>query len=96
MGNVRTRGCAGNDELSARSDGARHPSCAAANATGKHGSGHAARAHSAATHGSPLPGVSEVAPDVTREFRGVWVASVANIDWPSSRSFSTGRTSNGS
>ena len=24
-----------------------------------------------------------VAPSITREFRGVWVASVANIDWPS-------------
>src|SRR5437870_264926 len=23
------------------------------------------------------------APPITREFRGVWVASVANIDWPS-------------
>ena len=36
-----------------------------------------------------LPVVSEIAPDITREFRGVWVASVANIDWPSSRSLST-------
>ena len=26
---------------------------------------------------------SSEAPDVLREFRGVWVATVANIDWPS-------------
>lgn len=35
------------------------------------------------------PVVSETAPDPAREFRGVWVASVANIDWPSSRTLST-------
>ena len=29
------------------------------------------------------------APELTREFRGVWVATVANIDWPSSRALST-------
>ncbi|MEO7521620.1 MAG: family 10 glycosylhydrolase [Gemmatimonas sp.] len=28
-------------------------------------------------------------PPVVREFRGVWVASVANIDWPSSRNLGT-------
>ncbi|HYW31110.1 MAG TPA: family 10 glycosylhydrolase, partial [Gemmatimonas sp.] len=28
-------------------------------------------------------------PPVTREFRGVWVASVANIDWPSKRTLGT-------
>ncbi len=28
-------------------------------------------------------------PPIPREFRGVWVASVANIDWPSSRKLST-------
>lgn len=28
-------------------------------------------------------------PSVQREFRGVWVASVANIDWPSKRTLST-------
>ncbi len=28
-------------------------------------------------------------PPVLREFRGVWVASVANIDWPSKRTLST-------
>ncbi len=30
-----------------------------------------------------------VPPPLVREFRGVWVASVANIDWPSSRKLST-------
>ncbi|CAN5400302.1 family 10 glycosylhydrolase [soil metagenome] len=30
----------------------------------------------------------EVVPDVPREFRGVWVASTSNIDWPISRSSS--------
>ncbi len=30
-----------------------------------------------------------VPPLLAREFRGVWVASVANIDWPSSRKLST-------
>ncbi|MBL0173009.1 MAG: family 10 glycosylhydrolase [Gemmatimonadaceae bacterium] len=35
------------------------------------------------------PAVSETAPDVAREFRGVWVATVANIDWPSKRTLST-------
>lgn len=29
--------------------------------------------------------------DPNREFRGVWVAAVANIDWPSSRTLSTAR-----
>ncbi len=33
--------------------------------------------------------VSNVAPPIPREFRGVWVASVANIDWPSSRRLTT-------
>ncbi|MBP6773975.1 MAG: family 10 glycosylhydrolase [Gemmatimonadaceae bacterium] len=33
--------------------------------------------------------VSEDAPPPPREFRGVWVASVANIDWPSSRTLTT-------
>lgn len=28
-------------------------------------------------------------PPIAREFRGVWVASVANIDWPSKRTLST-------
>ena len=34
-------------------------------------------------------GASDVAPTVAREFRGVWVASVANIDWPSRPGLST-------
>ena len=34
-------------------------------------------------------GVSTAAPPIAREFRGVWVASVANIDWPSKRTLST-------
>jgi uncharacterized lipoprotein YddW (UPF0748 family) len=33
--------------------------------------------------------ISLVAPDMPREFRGVWVASVSNIDWPSSKNLST-------
>lgn len=33
--------------------------------------------------------VSETAPEPSREFRGVWVATVANIDWPSSRTLTT-------
>lgn len=28
-------------------------------------------------------------PPVVREFRGVWVASVSNIDWPSQRALTT-------
>lgn len=35
------------------------------------------------------PGVSAAPPPLAREFRGVWVASVANIDWPSKRTLST-------
>ena len=35
------------------------------------------------------PLVSNSAPTIAREFRGVWVATVANIDWPSSRKLST-------
>ena len=41
---------------------------------------------------TPAPGrlaVSAEAPPLAREFRGVWVASVANIDWPSKRTLST-------
>ncbi len=33
--------------------------------------------------------ISNTAPIISREFRGVWVATVANIDWPSSRRLST-------
>ena len=36
-----------------------------------------------------LPVASAEAPPLAREFRGVWVASVANIDWPSKRTLST-------
>jgi len=35
------------------------------------------------------PAVSLVAAPLAREFRGVWVASVANIDWPSRRTLTT-------
>ncbi len=35
------------------------------------------------------PVVSETAPELAREFRGVWVATVANIDWPSTRHLTT-------
>ncbi|MDQ8168244.1 MAG: family 10 glycosylhydrolase [Gemmatimonadota bacterium] len=35
------------------------------------------------------PVASAEAPPLAREFRGVWVASVANIDWPSKRTLST-------
>src|ERR1051326_9060285 len=30
-----------------------------------------------------------VAPPIAREFRGVWIATVENIDWPSKRGLST-------
>ncbi|QJR38097.1 glycoside hydrolase family 10 protein [Gemmatimonas groenlandica] len=42
-----------------------------------------------ATPARVRPVVSAEAPPLAREFRGVWVASVANIDWPSKRSLST-------
>ena len=32
---------------------------------------------------APTPAPSELAPPIQREFRGVWVATVGNIDWPS-------------
>ncbi len=35
------------------------------------------------------PRVSATAPEMAREFRGVWVATVANIDWPSKRTLTT-------
>lgn len=45
---------------------------------------------SAASRTRPArPIVSAEAPPLAREFRGVWVASVANIDWPSKRTLST-------
>jgi uncharacterized lipoprotein YddW (UPF0748 family) len=37
----------------------------------------------------PVRVISDTPPIIAREFRGVWVASVANIDWPSSRHLST-------
>ena len=37
----------------------------------------------------PPPIIEVAPPPVVREFRGAWVASVANIDWPSSRNLST-------
>ena len=40
------------------------------------------RPDSGAGLGAPVDS-SAIAPPVAREFRGVWVASVANMDWPS-------------
>ena len=59
--------------------------------------GAAAAPASVTRRGEPAPrGTSAVravapleAPAVAREFRGVWVASVANIDWPSKRTLTT-------
>jgi len=34
---------------------------------------------------TPFPASSGEPPEVRREFRGVWVATVANIDWPSKK-----------
>jgi uncharacterized lipoprotein YddW (UPF0748 family) len=34
--------------------------------------------------------VSERPPDLTREFRGVWIATVYNIDWPSAKGLGAG------
>ena len=31
----------------------------------------------------PIPPAALVIPELAREFRGLWVATVANIDWPS-------------
>jgi uncharacterized lipoprotein YddW (UPF0748 family) len=44
---------------------------------------------SAAPLGAQLTAAPDTAPPVRREFRGVWVASVANIDWPSRPGLST-------
>ena len=38
---------------------------------------------------APTAPVIPRAPELSREFRGVWVASVANIDWPSKRGLTT-------
>src|SRR5262249_25486050 len=37
----------------------------------------------------PAPAAEETPPSPAREFRGVWVATVANIDWPSKKGLST-------
>lgn len=55
--------------------------------------GNATRApRRAATGPAPAPSAAAVpaeAPPVPREFRGVWVATVGNMDWPSKRGLST-------
>jgi uncharacterized lipoprotein YddW (UPF0748 family) len=38
--------------------------------------------------GSPLPAIPAEPPPAPREFRGLWVATVNNIDWPSKRGLS--------
>jgi len=38
-------------------------------------------------HGNPLP--APISPPPLREFRGVWIATVGNIDWPSKPGLST-------
>jgi uncharacterized lipoprotein YddW (UPF0748 family) len=37
----------------------------------------------------PVPAVADTPPSPPREFRGVWVATVGNIDWPSRKGLST-------
>src|SRR5262245_55839898 len=32
---------------------------------------------------APVPAIAPPPPEVPREFRGVWVATVGNLDWPS-------------
>ena len=44
---------------------------------------------SRAASAPPAPSLSPLPPAVTREFRGVWVATVNNIDWPSKRGLPT-------
>src|SRR3954462_8803462 len=36
----------------------------------------------------PPPPTDTAAPTIQREMRGVWIATVANIDWPSARGLS--------
>lgn len=43
----------------------------------------------ATAHGGSYQPSSQPAPPLTREFRGVWVASVSNINWPSKPGLST-------
>ena len=38
---------------------------------------------------TPAPELAASAPAAPREFRGAWVATVANIDWPSKKGLST-------
>jgi uncharacterized lipoprotein YddW (UPF0748 family) len=38
-----------------------------------------------------VPGLAAEPAPVAREFRGVWVATVANIDWPSRKGLSAAR-----
>jgi uncharacterized lipoprotein YddW (UPF0748 family) len=38
---------------------------------------------------SPQADTAQYAPDPKREFRGVWIATVENIDWPSSQKLTT-------
>src|SRR5215207_1690123 len=46
----------------------------------------------AAASSPPAYGPSQVKPPpAAREFRGAWIASVGNIDWPSQRGLSTGQ-----
>ncbi|MFN4773306.1 glycoside hydrolase family 10 protein [Gemmatimonas sp.] len=50
-----------------------------------------AKANAAAKAGAntaPSPAASADAPPLLREFRGVWVATVGNMDWPSARTLS--------
>ncbi|MFN7458034.1 MAG: glycoside hydrolase family 10 protein, partial [Gemmatimonas sp.] len=50
-----------------------------------------AKANAAAKAGAntaPSPAASDDAPPLLREFRGVWVATVGNMDWPSARTLS--------
>jgi uncharacterized lipoprotein YddW (UPF0748 family) len=43
----------------------------------------------AAAYGQTYSGSAAIPPRVARELRGVWVASVGNIDWPSTNGLST-------
>ncbi|HEX6631907.1 MAG TPA: family 10 glycosylhydrolase [Gemmatimonadaceae bacterium] len=53
--------------------------------------GHAATPPSARAHSASVTtdSLDDRLPEVPREFRGVWVASVANIDWPSKPGLTT-------
>ena len=44
-----------------------------------------------AAPGTSSPAADDLVPGIRREFRGAWVASVANIDWPSRPGLSTER-----